>query len=113
MTDFFAYSFKSDLTLQQIFARLNEAGPWQWVEWANDNWGDYIWARTSTEHPAPDRVKVMICVETDHYVIYTRFKSETPDAKAKLEALRATLFEKVLPAVGARDLSPADTDTYD
>jgi len=105
MNALFAYSFKSELSLQQLLARLNEVGPWRWVEWYNENWGDYV--RTSGLNAGI----IKIYVEPDRYVAETKFESDAPDAAAALEALRTTLFERVLPAINARDLTP--TETYD
>ena len=102
----FAYSFKTDLTLAQIFARLNEAGPWRWLERDSDHWGDYL---SSVALRGVHTAVLKIFEEPTHFVVQTRFESEAPDSAAELETLRATLFEKVLPAIEARELTPADT----
>jgi len=106
MTTVFAYAFAVDLTLEQLFARLNQAGPWRWTMRDSEHWGDYISTRVV---PAPDDAMVKIYVEPDHYVVNASFESEHPDATAKLQELRSTLLEKVLPALGARDVTPAET----
>lgn len=106
MTKHFAFLFKTELSLEQIFARLNEAGPWRWSMRDNERWGDYISTRALRD---PDDAMVKIIVEPDHYVVNTTFESDLPDATTRLEALRATLLEKVLPAIDARDLKPTDT----
>jgi hypothetical protein len=105
VTDRSAYSFKTDLSLAQILTRLDAVAPWQWVEWYNENWGDYV----RTRGLAGGIVKIY--VEPEHYVVQIKFESDASDAAAQLAELRATLFETVLPAIGARDLTP--TATYD
>lgn len=108
MTSLFAVSFNSDLSLEQLFARLNEAGPWRWLMRDSEHWGDYISARAL---PLPLQAMVKIYVEPDHYVVNVSFDSEGADAPAELAALRETLFDRLLPAIGARNIAP--TDTYD
>lgn len=108
MFDLSAYSFKTDLSLAQLFARLNEVGPWTWLERDNENWGDYLSSLASRD---PYRTMVKIYEEPTHFVVQMRFESEEADAASVFDTLRATLFERLLPAIGARDLTP--TDTYD
>ena len=108
MRKVYACSFRSDLRLPEMLARLNENGPWRWIERDNDNWGEYI---SAVALPDPHRGTVKIIVEPDHYVVNVLLKSEQPDAEALFESVRNTLFDHLLPAIGATDL--ARTDTYE
>ena len=36
----YAYKFKTDLSLPEVFQRLNELGPWRWLERNNDRWAE-------------------------------------------------------------------------
>ena len=70
--------------------------------------GDYISARAL---PLPIEAMVKIYVEPDHYVVNVRFDFEGADAQAELDGPREVLLDRVLAAVGARDIEP--TETYD
>ena len=100
-----AYSFRSPLALEQMFAKLNELGPWRWIERDNDRWGEYISARAL---PDPDHGMVKIFVEPDHYAVDMVLESE---AHTKLDAVYDTLFTYLLPALGATDVK--ETDHYE
>ena len=105
MKELFALAFKSDLSLAQMFDRLNAAGPWQWIQRDSERFGDYLSTRD-----LPGYSVVKIIEESDHFVANTRFESEEPNADAELTALRETLVGRVLPSIGARDVT--ETDTY-
>jgi hypothetical protein len=104
----YAYAFRSDLQLPEVLARLNEVGPWSWIERDNDRWGEYI---SALALPDPHRGTVKIIVEPDHYVVNVLLTSQDPDAEALFESVRETLFDRLLPAIGATGL--ARTDTYE
>jgi hypothetical protein len=101
----FARSFTSALSLPEIKARLNEVGPWRWIDRDNDNYGEYISAKVLDE---PHTGMLKIFVEPEHFVINVKLKSEAPDAKAAFDAVQATLFDRLLPAIGAGPLTPVD-----
>jgi len=100
-----AYPFRSPLALEQMFAKLNELGPWRWIERDNDRWGEYISSRVLGD---PDHGIVKIFVEPDHYAVDLVLVS---DAGAKLDAIYDTLFTYLLPAVGASDIK--ETEHYE
>jgi hypothetical protein len=103
----YAYSFRSDLPLAGIFSRLTEQGTWRWLERDNDNWGEYLSSRVLHD---PDHGMVKIFAEGDGaYVVNVSLESSQPDAQARYDAVRKTLLEKILPALGARDVADADT----
>jgi hypothetical protein len=111
VTEVFAYTFRSDLMLEEIFSRLNEVGPWKWTERDNDRWADYMSA-VPVREPHRSAVKILIDPDSpDLYAVNVLFKSDHPDAQAQFDAMRITLFERLLPAIGARDLTR--TDTYE
>lgn len=108
MRKVYAYSFRSDLKLPDMLARLRELGPWRWIERDNDRWGEYISARAL---PDPNGGTVKIIEEPDHYVVNVVLESEQPDAQALFDSVREILFDRLLPALGATGL--ARTDTYE
>jgi hypothetical protein len=97
----YAYSFQSDQSLDEIFARFNQIGPWRWVRRDNDSWGEYI---SSGVLHDPHYGILKLIVEPDHYAINVMLKSEHPDARDLFDQVRGILFDKLLPAIGARDL---------
>ena len=109
MLDLYAYSFQSDLPLAEIFERFKKIGPWRWIERDNDRWGEYISSRVL---PLPEHdCMVKLIVEPDRYAINVCLDSEHPDARKLFDQVRVTLFYKLLPAIGARDL--AEVQDYD
>ncbi len=103
----FAYSFDSDLNPGQVLAKLNQTGPWEWVERDNDSWGWYISAAPLDD---PHYAIVKVIFERPR-AVNVRFESDADNADALLEDLRRTLLERLLPALGARNVAP--TDTYE
>lgn len=108
MLDLYAYSFQSDQSLNQIFTHFNKIGPWKWVMRDNDSWGEYI---SSGVLPTPHYGILKLIVEPDHYAINVMLKSEHPDARTLFDQVRGTLFDKLLPSIGARDLT--EVQDYD
>lgn len=116
----FARSFDSDLAINEMFTRLNELGPWTWIERENDRWGDYISAAV-LRHPERGIVKLLIDEEPANgmsgqtpskdwrFVIQVSLASDAPNALATFDEIQSTLLERVLPAVGARDVQEAET----
>lgn len=101
----YACSFACDLTLAQMLPRLNATGPWRWIERANDNWGDYLVARVL---PDPDYGVMKIFADEQRFVADVALESKTADADARFAPVRAILLARVLPALGARDVAPAE-----
>jgi hypothetical protein len=113
VTENFAYRFQSDLTLGAMLAKLNELGPWQWVLADNDRWGDYL--ATSKVIEGAQRSLVKIIRDTSlpgrAFAVDVLVRSDQPDVATRLAGVRTTLFDRLLPAIGARDL--AETDGYE
>jgi hypothetical protein len=106
--DIYAYAFKSDLSLPEVLARLNELGPWQWVERDSDRWGEYIAANAVD---APHKGVAKILIDAGRYVINVALRSDAADPESAFADVRRVVLEKLLPAVGATDV--AVTDGYD
>jgi hypothetical protein len=102
MLDLYAYSFQSDLTLDEIFVRFNQLGPWRWVMRDNDRWGEYISSGVLRD---PHYGILKLIVEPDHYAVNVNLKSEDPNAREIFDQVRGTLFDILLSAIGARDLT--------
>lgn len=111
MKELIAYHFRSELTLEQMFARLGERGPWSWQERENAAWGPYI---SAAPLPSARHAQVKILVDPDDgevFAVNVRFESDEPTAATQFAELRETLFSRVLPVIDAREL--AETDSYE
>ncbi len=108
MSEHVAYEFKSDLSLGEIFSKLQQVGPWEWSQRDNDRWDEYISA-SPTEEPIDIGVKIFV-EDRGLYVadILFRYRQEDQAARAQYEGVKRTLFERLLPAIGARELTKAD-----
>ncbi len=106
MKQVFAYRFTTELTLPQVFERLNEEGPWRWSMRDSDRWGDYM-----STLAFPDYAMVKLFAEPDHYAVNVLFESERSEGPMELHMLKTILLDSLLPAIGARDVTP--TATYD
>jgi hypothetical protein len=103
-----AFAFSTELTLDEIYARLQQTGVWTWHRRDNDRWDNYL---SAAAVPEPHRVMVKLFVEDGgEYVvdILFRYREEDPAARAAYEAARKVLFERLLPAIGAGNVRPAE-----
>ncbi len=105
VTDLYAYSFHSPLSMAEILERLNDLGPWQWIERDNDYWGEYISARVL---PDPHDGMVKLISDEGSYIINVYLRSKQPDAGAEFAAVRDIVFQRVLPALDASDILKTD-----
>lgn len=101
MTDLYAYSFYSPLSMAEIFQRLDALGTWRWIERDNDNWGEYISARALRD---PHDGMVKLISDGGRYIINVYLRSDQPGAGAAFAAIRDTVFQQVLPAIDASDI---------
>ena len=92
----YAYKFKTDLSLPEVFNRLNELGPWRWLERDNDRWGEYLSAR-AIEAPHDGLAKILI--DEGQFVINVALKSEASDPQPAFDAVRKLVLEQILPAI--------------
>jgi hypothetical protein len=95
----FSYDFQIDLTSAQVFARLNESGPWSWTMRSSDGKGEYMSTRA-----LPEYAMVKLYRLPDHGHVDLRCQAEGPDAARECDRIRQALVERVLPGVGARDI---------
>lgn len=116
----FARSFDSDLGLREMSVRLNETGPWRWIERDNDQWGFYFYAGVL---PRLQRGIVKLYVDDNprnlnwadvkpsdaRFVVEVHLQSDEPNALAIFGEIERTLFERILPACGARDIQETET----
>jgi hypothetical protein len=109
-TEAYAYSFKSDLAFAAIVARFREIEPWHWIDRDNDNWGAYYSARVLNP-PDWGIVKLIADSDHDHFVVNVVLRSEAHPLGSRFEDVHYTLFERLLPAIGARDI--VETDLYE
>jgi hypothetical protein len=104
----YAYTFRSELTIEGMLTRLTATGTWRWIERESDRWGEYISARVLRD---PHSGTVKIIAEADHFAVNVMLETEDPKAPLLFDQVRETLFDVVLPAIGAAGL--ARTDTYE
>lgn len=107
MTRHFARLFDCPLTVEQIRARFNELGPWTWRERDNDRWGDYM----STAPFGTQHAMVKVLHDGTDWAINVYFFSDLPEAETQYLTMHETLFERLLPAVGATNFR--STETYE
>jgi formylglycine-generating enzyme required for sulfatase activity len=98
------YTFDSDLGLKDMLAKLHEAGPWRWVDRDNDRYGFYISA-SALPRPQKAMIKILVDDEIDRFVVTV---SIAADEEATAEEIERTLFDRLLPAICARDLRKVD-----
>ena len=91
--------------MRELLPRLNEVGPYAWVECDGERWGDYV----ATTVLAPSWARIVEWEDGPGYLLDVHFKSDSPDAEAELRALEKTLLDHVLPGIGARRVRAADT----
>jgi hypothetical protein len=109
--DLYAYMFQSDLTLEAMLARLEEEGSLGWQVRDNDNWGEYLSARAL---PPPFHSSVKVISEPGHFVVnvsISLWERDVPavrDPEAQFATFRELLFTRLLPAIGARSLTPTE-----
>lgn len=111
MKQLLAYQFRSQLTIEQMFARLGERSSWAWHERENDAWGRYI---AAAPVPSARHAQVKILVDPDDgdvFAVNVRFESDEEAAEGQFDDLRETLFSRVLPTIDARELT--ETDSYE
>jgi hypothetical protein len=106
--DVYAYAFKTELALAEILQRLNDVGPWRWIERDNDRWGAYISARPLAE---PYHGLAKIFVEPDHHAISVTLRSDAADPQPAFAGVRKVILEVLLPALAAREV--VETQDYD
>ena len=122
VTDLYAYSFQSPLSLAEVFERFRDLGPWRWIERDNDNWGEYISARALHDpHGSHDGMVKLITDDDGHrpfyrfwgsgrrrFIINVYLRSDQPGARAEVATVRDTIFQRLLPAISATHIRKTD-----
>lgn len=103
-----ALAFKSGYDLPQLRVALNAAGDLEWVERESAWFGDYLSTRIAPHYAF---FKIYDDEPNAQYVLQVNVSAEPDAGIALLAELVALARDRVLPAIGARDIAP--TETYD
>lgn len=98
----FAYAFTSPLSLGDAHKKLNDLGPWRWIERDNDRFGEYLSTRVLD---APDDGMIKVFVEGDGYAINVFLESDSPTAEARFASVKDTVFKVLLPGIEATNIT--------
>jgi hypothetical protein len=105
VTDLYAYSFYSPLSLPELLERLRAVSPWRWIERDNDAWGEYISARALDD---PHKGMVKLICEDERYIINVYLRSKHPSAGEAFAEVRDIVFQRLLPALDAANIVKTD-----
>jgi hypothetical protein len=102
MRSLYAYAFSTALAPADVFRKLRETATWMWVDRESDRWGDYV-----SSVGVPGAIVKVFCGEPspDRCAANVRFESEADDAAVQDAAVRKTLLQKILPSIGATDVT--------
>jgi hypothetical protein len=92
--------------MAEVLRRLNDLGPWEWIERDSDSWGAYISARVLAE--PHDHGMVKLISDEGHYIVNVYLRSTHPDAGVEFAAVRDIVFQRLLPALGVTDAYKTD-----
>lgn len=102
MRNLYAYAFTTALAPAELFERLRASAIWQWIDRDSDRWGEYV----STVGVPGAVVKVIPGEpEPGRCAVNVRFESDADNAADQDRGVRQTLLSKILPGVGARDVT--------
>ena len=100
-----AHTFKCDLDLTELLAKLESLGPWSWNMRDSYYWGDYLSAKASDDASR----KVRIYERDDGgFQIDAFFECEGENAESAWEAFHQDILERLLPGVGATELKDTE-----
>ena len=108
MEKLFSMSFTTPLPPAQMFGRLAASKDWHWAERAAERWGDYL---SSTEVPGFPGTSVAVFSgqpEPGRCALNVKFRSDRPDAEARLDSLRKLLLATVIASVEAHDVKESE-----
>jgi hypothetical protein len=110
MRKFEAFAFKSELSLDGIFDRLNQVGPWRWSQRDSDRYGDYLATRALPDYADPSYafVRIFEPAGEGEYVFDIEYRSSEAGADADWKDLLARIEGQILPSIGARDVTPTE-----
>lgn len=91
------------LELQSVWSAL---GPYRWHAFENEQYGPYIVAREPETN-----LKIRVLGEAPQYSLEMDFDVERRLIRQTKEQLFANVFERLMPAVGATDISDTSWET--
>jgi hypothetical protein len=98
-----AYAFESPLTVEQMHAALQAAGPWSWELRDSDSYGTYVGSWPDFKGP----VKVRIVEHDDGFLLDLMYLERSTTNQFTRQEIEDVIQQKVLPAVQARNVQPA------
>lgn len=106
----FALGFDTALSIKEMISKLSLRHPrWEWTDWQNDRWGDYVRGiRKTKEDPW---FKILYDEDIQRWAVDVSFESTLAEADAISERLRAFVISELLPVVDAREVAALE-DTY-
>ena len=96
-----AYAFQSSLTVEQMLAALNAAGPWAWTLRDSDTYGEYVRTR-----PDDGPTKLRIISTRDGFLLDIFYLAGSPENRLSRDAVEKVVQDSVLPAVQAQAVTP-------
>ena len=101
-----AYTFESDLTIREMLPALDQLGLWGFVERDSDRWG--VYTSSCAARPGTGAVKILEGDGEDagRYLVIISYESTDSNASEDFTKMRGELFDKFLPAIGARRIQP-------
>jgi hypothetical protein len=96
-----AYAFDSPLTLDDMAAALNAAGPWSWEVRDSDTYGDYVVA-----WPDEGPTKVRVIPRGGSYLLDVLYVSRSQKNRLTRDEVEQVVQASVLPAVRASNVKP-------
>ncbi|WP_437676187.1 hypothetical protein [Sorangium sp. So ce131] len=97
-----AWSFKSDLSQEEMLRRLDERWPSTWAISDSHHHGDYVGGRLTPEAAA------RIYQDGPRFVVHLRFSSAGGDVRRQLLEAQQLLIVEVLPLLDAHDVWPTE-----
>ena len=110
MRKFEAFAFKSELSIEGMFERLNRLGPWRWAQRDNDRYGDYLATRALPDYADPVYAffRIFEPNRKGEYVFDIEYRSSEAGADVGWKDLVARINGQILPSIGARDVTPTE-----
>ena len=103
--EYYAFAFRSKLSLDEMLATLEASGHGQWHERFKDAWGEYLFGRLN---PAPFHAVAKLIVEGDEFVLNVKHDPDHAGGEAEYRAVREAVEDYVLPALEAKRIRPTE-----
>jgi hypothetical protein len=98
-----AYAFESPLTVEQMFAALQAAGPWTWELRDSDSYGTYVGCWPDFKGP----VKARIVEDEGGFLLDVMYLDSSTTNQFTRQEIEDVIQQRVFPAVQARNVRPA------